>query len=872
MNAPLDPVTRLADYQPPAWHVRRVELQFDLDAEQTRVTSTLSLEPDPSLPVQPLRLDGEDLELLEVALNGQILAPEHYRQDGAGLCVDGIDGPCQLRTTVHIRPCDNTRLEGLYLSRNALFTQCEAEGFRRITFFLDRPDISAVFDVTLRADKARYPVLLSNGDRVEAGELPDGRHFVRWRDPHPKPCYLFALVAGALERVSAPFTTMQGRAVEVNVWAEAADVARCRYALGAALRAMAWDERRFGRAYDLSVFNIVAAQDFTMGAMENKGLNIFNARYILADRQTATDEDFQAIEAVIGHEYFHNWSGNRVTLRDWFQLSLKEGLTVFRDQEFTADLHSRGLKRIDDVRLLKSRQFVEDAGPLAHPVRPGSYREINNFYTATVYEKGAELIRMLHTLLGEEAFRQGLDRYFTLHDGGAATVEDLVGAMAHVSGRDLSQFLQWWSQAGTPRIEVRESHDPEHGDYVLEFHQRDVDQPLHIPLALAFYDASGQRLTQQPETDACQRPGLIELRQRHHTLRLHGLKHKPLPAFLQGLSAPVRLDFHYPAQDLARLVRMEPDPLTRWEAMQHLFRRALLEAEDAARNEAAAALAQARYELLEDPEAEPAFVAECLTPPDFWELSAALEQIDLDALWAAREALLDACAAREAESLRRHYAALATQAQGGLDGASAGARRMRNLCLHALARIEHDGSRALNQFRQAQTLTERLAALAALIQRGLPHGEAALHAFATRYRDDPLMTDKWLSLVVTTPRPDSLQTVAAILSGPHWQPTNPNRVRAVLGSFIRNNVPAFHRADGAGYALLLEYLPHLDALNPQVAARHLGLLENWRRLDQGRRARLADLLQALASRLNSRDSREILVRLRESQITSTPPE
>ena len=861
MTTDSDPVVRLSDYQPPAWRVNEATLRFDLDPHATLVTSTLRIQADGKSPAQPLRLDGEDLELLEIQLDGRTLAADEFRIDAVGLTIPDAPPACTLRTVVRIHPDRNTRLEGLYLSRGALFTQCEAEGFRRITWFIDRPDVSAVYDVTLAADRTRFPVLLANGDRMETGELEDGRHFARWRDPHPKPSYLFALVAGDLDRTTAHFTTMEGCTVEVNVWAEPADVPRCEFAVGAVLRAMDWDERRFGRAYDLSVFNVVAAQDFTMGAMENKGLNIFNARYILADADTATDEDFLAIESVIGHEYFHNWSGNRVTLRDWFQLSLKEGLTVFRDQEFTADLHSRGLKRIEDVRLLKSRQFVEDAGPLSHPVRPASYREINNFYTATVYEKGAELVRMLHTLLGEADFRRGLDLYFERHDGGAATVEDLVAAMDETSGRDLTQFLHWWEQPGTPRIEVISRFDAASGEYALTLRQHgsDPEHPLHIPLALAFYDARGARLETAPESDAEHRPGLIELRQREHTLRLRGLEHPPLPAFLQGLSAPVRLDYGYTPGELARLVQVETDPLTRWQSMQQLARAAILPGER--RAESLAALRHAQAALLDDPRADAAFVAECLALPDFWDLASELPRIDIDALWAAREATLDALAQAQAERLRDRHLRLTAAARGGLGAEGAAARRLRNLCLARLSRVEGDGTRALAQYRDATTLTDRLAALRVLLHAGREPADTVLREFAARHRDDPLMIDRWLGVLVTAPRAGTLDTVAAILRGALWQPTNPNRVRAVLGSFVRANVPAFHRADGAGYSLLFDLLPALDAINPQVASRHLALLENWRRLDEPRRDRLANHLEQLQPQLVSRDSRETLERL-----------
>jgi aminopeptidase N len=866
MNIPSDPVVRLTDYQAPAWRMLRVQLEFDLEAEHTDVYATLSLQADPNQAAQPLRLDGEDLDLIHLAIDGRVLAAHEYQLDGTGLTIAGIDEACELHTQVRICPHRNTRLEGLYASRGSLFTQCEAEGFRRITFGIDRPDVSAIYDVTLRANKSRYPVLLGNGDLVEQGDLPDGRHFARWHDPHPKPSYLFALVAGALERISAPFTTRDGRHVDVNLWAAAADIDRCHYALGAVLRAMAWDEHRFGRIYDLSVFNVVAAQDFTMGAMENKGLNIFNARLLLADVDTATDDDFIAIESVIGHEYFHNWSGNRVTLRDWFQLSLKEGLTVFRDQEFTADLHSRGLKRIDDVRVLKARQFVEDAGPLSHPVRPASYREINNFYTATVYEKGAELVRMLHTLLGEASFRQGLDDYFASHDGGAATVEDLVAAMARASGRDLGQFLRWWDQAGTPRIEVIEDFDADSGSYTLLLNQHGADpsQPLHIPLACAFYDAGGHRIQTPPETDAELHGPVLELRESMHMLQLHGLKQAPLPVFAQGLSAPVRMDVAYTPEQLARIAEVESDPLSRWQALQDLARAAILPGTQGPNARQALIAAQAR--MLADDDADPAFVAECLALPDFWDLCSDLPEIDLDGVWRERENLSDLLARQLAPSLDARYHALREQARGGLDGPSAAARRLRNACLARLARIENDGVRAAAHFDAACGLTDRLAALTALVHRGAPQAPEVLQRFAQRHRGNSLMIDRWLSILATTPRAGAVLTVAELLAGSHWNAAQPNRVRAILAPFVRNNIPAFHRIDGAGYDLLFARLPELDATNPAIAARHLALLESWPRLDAARRRLIAQHLDQLESRLSSRDCREMLARLRVNTI------
>src|SRR5688572_25035362 len=492
----------LVDYRAPAWQVRGAELQFELDPDATVVVATLALQPDAAQAGVDPQLDGEDLELLAIEVDGVELTADRYDYDGSRLRLIGQRGACTLRTRVRIRPCENTRLEGLYCSGPLLLTQCEAEGFRRITFFVDRPDVMATWRIVLRADAAAFPVLLANGSPAGTRTLDDGRHEATWENPHPTPSYLFAIAAGPLERVSKELETIEGRHVTINVWAEAGDVPRCAYALGAAERALRWDERRFGRAYDLDVFNIVAAQDFTMGAMENKGLNIFNARYILADEATATDHDFLAIESVVAHEYLHNWSGNRVTLRDWFQLSLKEGLTVFRDTEFSSDLHSRALRRIESVRLLRGRQFAEDAGALAHPVRPAKFREISNFYTLTIYEKGAEIIRVLHTLLGERTFRAGMDRYFDACDGRAATIEDFIAAHEFASGRDLSGFLAWYAQAGTPELRIEAHHDAATGDYTLTVRQQTpavaghpAPVPLPMPLRFALYDAAGTRIT-----------------------------------------------------------------------------------------------------------------------------------------------------------------------------------------------------------------------------------------------------------------------------------------------------------------------------------------------------------------------------------------
>ena len=712
-------------------------------------------------------------------------------------------------------------------------------------------------------------MLLSNGNPVAAGELPDGRHFARWVDPHPKPSYLFALVAGDIACVEAPFTTSEGRAVAVRVWTERNDVERCRHALACTLRALRWDEQRFGRAYDLDVFNIVAVQYFTMGAMENKGLNVFNARYVLADSMSATDADFAAIESVIGHEHFHNWSGNRVTLRDWFQLSLKEGFTVFRDQEFSSDLHSRALKRIDDVRLLKSRQFQEDSGPLAHPVRPAEYAEINNFYTATVYEKGAEIVRMLHTLLGEADFRRGTDLYFARHDGQAATVENFLAAMSEVSARDLTQFARWYAQAGTPVVTIRESWDAPAHAFHIAISQHTPPSPgqiekaaLHIPLRYALYAADGSRIERSLEGDAPASTNLIELTQPTHALRLDGLSERPLAVYLQGLSAPVRLHLQRDAASLARIVAVEPDALTRWEAIQCLATDALLQCgpDPAA---ARSALITALGDLLDDSTQDPAFVAECQRLPEVWTLADQAESIDIDELIRQREDLLAELAECHADRFDAAYQRLRTAYSGDrFDAAAFAARRLTGVCLDRLTRLDPQASTANAHFAEAACMTDRLNALACLVHFDAPTAAAALAQFREQWQHDPLVTDKWLVIVASRPQPETLADVRELIADRQiWQPANPNRVRAILSSFGRNNPIAFHRIDGTGYELLFEQIGVLDALNPQVSARLLTAFEPWRKLDANRRALIESGLRGLLGTQTSADLRDVLTRL-----------
>lgn len=860
---------RLADYRAPAWTVVDAALVFDLGRESTVVEATLQLRCD--VPGAPLRLDGEELELLEAHLNERTLGPDDYRMDAAGLEVFAAQHleRATLRTRVRIAPASNTRLEGLYVSGSLLLTQCEAEGFRRITFFIDRPDVLARWHTTLRADAAHYPVLLGGGDRLSQRVLDDGRHEAVWHNPHPTPCYLFALAAGPMARVSKSLVGADGRHVELNVWVEGEDPEPCRYALGAVERALRWDEQRFGRCYDLGVFNVVAAQDFTMGAMENKGLNIFNARYILADERTATDADFMGIEAVVGHEYFHNWSGNRVTLRDWFQLSLKEGLTVFREQEFVADLHSRDLKRIEDVRLLRARQFSEDSGALAHPVRPSEYREINNFYTLTIYEKGAEIVRMLHTRLGESAFRAGMDRYFAENDGRCATLEDFFAAHTQATGVDCTDMLAWYAQAGTPVLAVTCSFDQAAGTFTLVVRQQPLAtskaaKPLPIPFRVALYDASGQVLGAPLHSSAERCAGAWLLREAEHVLVWHGVQAEPLPVFNQGFSAPVRVHFAHSTTEQARIVSVERDGFARWDALQALSLCAMTQRAESTSPEAEQterALSEAMGALLKDEAAHPAFLAECLALPDFDTLADAVACIDPLALLAARDGVLHRLATAHQPRLTALYAAMASQSGGGLDDASMSARALRHACLSWLTRIDN-GALALSHWQSARSMTERLAALKALLHANGAAASAVLKTFSDEFADNVLVTDKWIALVATRPHASALDDVLDLMRGPFWVPSNPNRVRALVGSFARSNPTAFHREDGAGYRFVAERIADIDAINPQVAARSLAAFESLPRWAPAYQHRAREALRILASVPRSRDVAELLERLR----------
>ncbi|MCB1863873.1 MAG: aminopeptidase N [Chromatiales bacterium] len=863
---------RLRDYTQPPYRVARVELRFELESPETRVHAKLSILAAPQTPTgAPLRLDGEGLRLERIAVDGRSLAPSDYTRDTNGLTLHVPPAEFELETEVTIRPDENTALEGLYRSGPSYCTQCEAEGFRRITFYPDRPDVLAVYTTTVVADRQECPVLLSNGNRVDSGTLPGGRHFATWHDPFPKPSYLFALVAGDLAEVRDVFTTRSGRKVDLHVYVDPGNEDRASHALASLARSMRWDEEVFGREYDLDIYMIVAVDFFNMGAMENKGLNIFNSKYVLARPDTATDDDYEHIEGVIAHEYFHNWSGNRVTCRDWFQLSLKEGFTVFRDQEYTADQTSRAVKRIGDVRLLRSHQFPEDAGPMAHPVRPDSYVEINNFYTVTVYEKGAELIRMLHRLVGAEGFRRGTDLYFERHDGQAVTTDDFVAAIADANGADLAQFKRWYTQAGTPVVRVQAQYDANTREYRLGFEQHTPDTPgqhrklpLHMPIAVALLGPDGlpRALRMQGESTAGATERVLELREARETFVFVDVAEPPVPSLLRGFSAPVRLEYECLDDELAFRAAHDDDPFNRWDAGQQYAERLLLrEIEDPANFGAPPAVfIEGLRRTLLDNALDGRLRAEALTLPGEAWLAECVRPVDPLAIHIARRRLhrtvADALAGRFAEV----WAALAPRGAYSNAPAEIARRRLRNVCLAYLVDTgEQDWIEAAHtQFRDADNMTDQLAALEALSHTDVPERDAALAAFHTRWRDDPLVLDKWFNVQARSQRSDTFEAVQALVEHADFDYRNPNRVRSVVGAFAAGNPARFHAIDGAPYRWFATQILQLNASNPQIAARLLGPIRNWRRLEPVRRSMVeAQWQRILAHEGLSRDVYEI---------------
>ncbi|XZG69413.1 aminopeptidase N [Chitinibacteraceae bacterium HSL-7] len=858
MTSAKQPVERLA-YQSSAFRIDRVDLTFELEESNTRVISRLVVERNAEHPLpEHIVLDGEAMVLEQVKIDGRPLHPADFELGDTSLTLPWHGDEAIIEITTRVNAEANTTLSGLYVSNGNFFTQCEAEGFRRITYYLDRPDVMAKFTTTIIADKTKWPVLLSNGNRVGEGQLDKNRHWVKWVDPFRKPCYLFALVAGRLALLSDTFQTASGRQVALELYAEPGDLDQCQHAMDSLKNAMRWDEERYGLEYDLDTYMIVATSDFNMGAMENKGLNIFNTKYVLAKPDTATDADFEGIESVVAHEYFHNWTGNRVTCRDWFQLSLKEGLTVYRDQEFSSDMGSRAVQRIQNVRGLREYQFAEDAGPQAHPVRPDSYLEINNFYTWTVYEKGSEVVRMYETLLGRDGFRRGMDLYFKRHDGQAVTCDDFRAAMADANDADLAQFALWYSQAGTPRVTVEGVFDASAHTYTLTVSQvcpptpgQPDKQPMHIPLAVALLAPDGQRIPLRLSEDDKQVPlsRVLELRQPNQQWVFLGVDHPPVPSLLRDFSAPVTLDYAYTAAELTFLMAHDDDAFARSEAAARYATTLLTDAYRAQRAGQEVTIpedyAAALNKLLTQPKIDPALVALMLELPSESTLFEKLDHVDPVALAEARTVVLRELALSLRGPLLETYQRLNDGAPYTLDGLAIGRRRLKNVCLAILSEREGPVVRELviNQYRKADNMTDRLAALRILANREQP--QEWLDDFANRWQDDALVMDKWFTLQATSRLSGTRSRVETLMSHAAFSLKNPNKVRALVGAFCQQNLRHFHAEDGYGYAFAADRVIELDRINPQVAARLASCFNRWPRVDAHRQALMKGELERI---------------------------
>jgi len=875
MLNPTPSTVYLKDYTPPPFLISTVALDVDIQDDYARVAATLAIRRNPKSadPDAPLVLDADELELESVALDSHRLPASAYTVDPRELTIAAVPDRFALTTICRIRPKQNTKLMGLYASRDGYFTQCEAEGFRRITYFIDRPDVMARYTVTIHADKARFPVLLSNGNLVGSGDEPAGRHWARWEDPFPKPSYLFAMVAAKLDKLQDHFRTQSGREVSLQIYVEPGRLDQCGFAMQALKKAMRWDEQVFGLELDLDQYMIVAVGDFNMGAMENKGLNVFNTKYVLARPDIATDSDFMHIDRVVAHEYFHNWTGNRVTCRDWFQLSLKEGLTVFRDQEFGADMYSRAVARIHEARALRAAQFPEDAGPMAHPVRPQSYMEISNFYTATVYEKGAEVVRMIHTLIGSESFRKGMDLYFQRFDGQAVTTDDFAQAMQDASGVDLTQFKRWYDQAGTPIVEVTTAYDAATKRYTLDASQscpptpgQPDKLPFHIPFAVGLVGPDGEDipLRLEGETRAGGTTRVLSLTTQQQRFTFVDVPASPVPSLLRGFSAPVILKYPYTSEELTRLLAHDSEAFNRWEAGQRLALEILLRgvASRQAGNEPVFpdSFVAAFARVLSEGPSDPAFAADALTLPSEAYVSEQMAIVDPDAIHAVRLGLRRHLARQLRDSLLATYAAQKVTGPYSPDASSAARRALRNLCLGYLMELDDVRMRALSmeQFDNADNMTDAISALSALANCDCPERAAALDRFYAKWKSEPLVVDKWLAVQASSRLPGTLGEVQRLMSHEAFNIKNPNKVYALIGGF-RGNQVRFHAADGAGYRFLADQIIALDALNPTVAARMARGFDRWKKFDAVRQAYAKAALERIRDMAGlSKDTLEVV--------------
>ncbi|MEQ9021323.1 MAG: aminopeptidase N [Pseudomonadales bacterium] len=869
----------LSEYKPSAFLIDHTTLRVELYEDHTKVTGQLELRrnSDPNAPRDKnLQLHAEKMEVLSINLDGKTLKEgKHYQHEDDSLCIYDVADKFSLETVVEIHPEDNTSLSGLYKSRTMFCTQCEAEGFRRITPYIDRPDVMSEFTTTVVADKAKYPVLLSNGNPIETRDLDNDRHLVTWQDPFRKPAYLFALVAGDLEHIEDKFTTMSGREIDLKIFVEEKDLDKCDHAMRSLKAAMKWDEDTYGREYDLDIFMIVAVDDFNMGAMENKGLNIFNTSAVLANPKTTTDARFQWVEGVVAHEYFHNWSGNRVTCRDWFQLSLKEGFTVFRDSQFSADMNSATVNRIENVRMLKAHQFAEDAGPLAHPVQPDSYMEINNFYTLTVYEKGAEVVRMQANLLGPDLFRKGTDLYFERHDGQAVTIEDFVACMEEVSGKDLTQFKRWYKQAGTPVLDVHSSYDPDSKEYILSFTQTcpptpesKDKKPFVIPVRMGLIGEAGELELHCPQANLKgEKEAVLQVKSGSQAFVFENIEAEPVPSLLRDFSAPVKLKYEYSRKELAELIIKDSDGFNRWDAMQRLFIDEIQKLQSEGLNPISEDLIDILHRLMNDADIDKAMLALMLVVPSIDYLAEIEDQIDLDSLWRAREHVRQEMARHLQTDFRRLYKDNQVDEDYQPNAEQIARRSLKNIALNYW--LLSGDSEALvaceAQFDQADNMTDQSAALISLVN---DETEAAqnkagivLSAFYNQWQDEPLVVNQWFAIQAGASKPGGLARVHSLMEHPAFSLKNPNKARAVIGAFCSMNPHNFHATDGAGYTFIADQVIALNTINPQIASRLVNPLTKWKKMDANRAEKMRAQLQRIADTDGlSSDVREVVAK------------